>query len=129
MPTTPRKTAATKAAKLATPAAAEPDEATDLDALRGEVRANPDTTDKPFPVPFADTKITVKAILDWPVSSDKLLFTSQFTEWAEKILDGDQFTDVWVPTDPTLRQVVKFVQDLEAATGIPFGLQFTSPSS
>ncbi len=139
MPTTPRKsTAKSAAAKLATPAAvAGPAEKpSDLDAMRGEVASEvgPNSelmniADKPFPVPFLDAEIRLKAILDWPVSADKLLVASRFEEWAAKILDDGQFAEVWEPADPSLRQIIKFVGDLEAKTGIPFGMQFISPSS
>ncbi len=130
MPTTPRKTAASKAAKLAAPAAAvELEKAGDLDALRAEVARNPDVADKPFAVPFMDTTVTVKAILDWPLSADELLAAMRFGPWAEKILDGDDYANVWVPADPTMRHLIKFVEDLEATTGIPFGLQYASPTN
>lgn len=124
--------------KKTTPAATDVEtvNGSDLEAMRAEVAAEPETaanktdiSDKPFTVPFVDTEIRVKAILDWPVSSDKLLFASRFEEWAAKILDGDQLAEVWEPADPTLRQIIKFVGDLEARTGIPFGLQFTLPTS
>ncbi len=131
MPANPRKSAAkSAAAKLAAPAAADPEaEATpDLDAFRAEVAAETGNTDDVYVVPLAGTTVRVKHVLDWPVSVDELLFAQRFTRWAEKVLVEDDWP-VWVETDPTLRQVVAFLNDLEKISGVPFGVQVTSPNS
>lgn len=120
MPTTPRKRTPAKAA------AGKPDA---LDAVRAEVKAEPDGGDEPYVVAVGDTSVRVKHFLDWPTSADDDLSAGRFTAWAQKVLDGDDFATVWRPMDPTNRQVVAFFSDLEAVAGIPFVTRFASPTS
>ncbi len=107
----------------------KPANATDLDALRVEVRAEADAPDDVFTVPIADTVVRVKHYLDWPVSADERLIAGRLHLWAEKVLEGDDYRTVWVPLDPTNRQVAAFIQDLEKITGIPFVTQAGSPTT
>ncbi len=107
----------------------KPANATDLDALRDEVRAEPDAPDDIYAVSVAGTVVRVKHYLDWPVSADELLIAGRIHKWAEKVIAGDDYRDVWVPLDPTNRQVGEFLRNLEEITGIPFVTQAGSPTT
>ncbi|MGI5247769.1 hypothetical protein [Dactylosporangium sp. CA-139066] len=106
----------------------KPDTA-DLDALRAEVGAEPDAADDTAIVPLADTAVRVKHFLDWPASADDDLALGRITAWAGKILAEDDFAKVWAKTDPTNRQVIAFMADLEKVTGIPFASRLVLPTS
>lgn len=107
----------------------KPANATDLDALRVEVQAEPDAPESEFTVPIADTVVRVKHYLDWPVSADELLIAGRLHKWAEKVIVGDDFRTVWVPLDPTNRQVSEFILNLEKISGVPFVTQAGSPTT
>ncbi len=83
----------------------------------------------PAPVPIGDTSVLVKHYLDWPASADDLLIAGRLHKWAEKILDGDDYATVWVPLDPTNRQVGEFLLALEKISGIPFVTSVGSPAN
>ncbi len=101
----------------------------DLDALREEVAAEPDADTWPKPVPIGGTTVLVKEYLDWPSSADELLIAGRLFKWAEKILAGDDYANVWVPLDPTNRQVGEFLLALEKISGIPFVTSLGSPTT
>ncbi|MER7280419.1 hypothetical protein ABT369_38880 [Dactylosporangium sp. NPDC000244] len=100
----------------------------DLDALRAEVAAEPDSADEPYVVAIGDTSVRVKHFLDWPASADDDLQAGRITAWAGKVLAGDDFTTVWANADPTNRQVIAFLTDLEQVTGLPFASRLVSPT-
>ncbi|GAA0719851.1 hypothetical protein Drose_06145 [Dactylosporangium roseum] len=100
----------------------------DLDALRAEVATEPDAADETMIVPLADTAVKVKHFLDWPASADDDLALGRITTWASKILAEDDFAKVWSKIDPTNRQVVAFMADLEKVTGLPFASRLASPT-
>jgi hypothetical protein len=100
----------------------------DLDALRAEVAAEPDTDDGIMVVPLGDTSVRVKHYLDWPTSADEYFIAGRLTIWAQKILHGDDYT-VWEKVDPTNRQTAEFIRALEKITGIPFVTSAGSPTT
>ena len=101
----------------------------DLDALRAEVAAEPEGAADTLAVPLGDTVVRVKDFMDWPSSANEDLAYGRFTRWAAKVLDGDDFVKVWVPLDPTNRQVTSFLVDWEKISGIPLGTMLTSLTS
>ncbi len=119
-------------------AANEPDQTdtADLDAMRAEVATEPETEDEdawPKLIPIGDATVRVNHYLDWPLSCDKQFGSGQFEEWAQKIIvkdgTGDDFADIWVPADPTLRQTFAFIRAVEVATGVPFAQHLGLPNS
>jgi hypothetical protein len=100
----------------------------DLDNLRAEVATEPDGDDGPKAVPLADTSVRIKPFLDWPVSANEELIAGRFTSWARKVLIADDFA-VWVKVDPTNRQLIEFLTDVEKISGLPLGSLITSPAS
>lgn len=104
--------------------------ANDLDAIRDEVATEPDgNRDTVFVVPLGNTTVRVKDFLDWPSSANDDLAFGRMTRWALKVLDGDDFEKVWAPMDPTNRQAIEFMRELEKIAGIPLGTLLTSLSS
>lgn len=103
-------------------------ETVDLDALRAEVGAEPDPADDTMIVPLAGTAVRVKHFLDWPASADDDLSVGRITAWARKILTEDDIA-VWTKMDPTNRQVIAFMADLEKVTGLPFASRLVLPIS
>jgi hypothetical protein len=124
MPANPRKATAKKAA----PAATTEEPVSDLDAMRAEVAAEPGAADECYTLPLADKKVRVKHILDWPLSADALLQAKLLEQWAQRVLVEEDLP-IWAEVDPTLRQFVAFMDELEAVTGVPFGLQVASPTN
>jgi hypothetical protein len=100
----------------------------DLDNLRAEVATEHDSDDGPKAVPLADTTVRIKAFLDWPVSANEELITGRYTSWARKVLHPDDFK-VWVKVDPTNRQLIEFLTDVEKISGLPLGSLITSSAS
>ena len=98
----------------------------DLDALREEVAAEDapqaaaDDKTWPRPIPIGDAVVRVKHFLDWPLDSDEHLIRVDINSWAADVLAEEDFRTIWKPARPTLRQGLKFVKDVEVATGIPF---------
>ena len=121
----PRKRA-TRPADLETKRAAD----ADLQALRDEVAAEPEADDDGFfAIPLGDRIVRVKNFLDWPSSANDDLAFGRMTRWALKVLDRDDFEKIWAPMDPTNRQAIEFMQQLEKITGIPLATLLTSLSS
>lgn len=102
--------------------------ANDLQALRDEVATEPDASDGLFAVPLGDTTVRVKDFLDWPSSANDDLAFGRMGRWASKILHAEDF-EVWARMDPTNRQAIEFMREMEKITGIPLGTLLTSLSS
>lgn len=103
--------------------------ATDIQALRDEVTAEPDGAIEYFAVPFAGTVIRVKDFLDWPATACDLLAVGRFTAAAGAIVHKDDFLTVWAEANPTNRQVIAFIGDVATVVGIPLQTLLTSLSS
>lgn len=107
----------------------QPANSADLDALRAEVAAEPDAADDTMAIPIGDQVVRVKSFLDWPASADDDMAEGRLTRWARKIIVADDFAAIWVPMDPTNRQVVEFITNLEKISGVPFVTGHASPTS
>jgi hypothetical protein len=102
----------------------------DLDALRNEVRAEPDgERDGTLAVPLGDTIVRVKDFMDWPSSANEDIAFGRITRWAAKVLDGRDYERIWAPMDPTNRQAIEFMVSWEKLSGLPLGTFLTSLTS
>jgi hypothetical protein len=118
--------------KRATPAAAPADLAAKQSAiqvLRDEVAAEPEGAIEYFAVPFAGTVVRVKDFMDWPAYANDLLAVGRFTQAIGQIIHPADFTTVWAETNPTNRQVIDFIREVEKVVGIPLLTLLTSLSS
>lgn len=108
----------------------KPANATDLDALRAEVAAEPEgARDGALVVALGDTKVRVKDFMDWPASANEDIGYGRYSAWARKCLAGDDFAKLWAPLDPTNRQVMEFLVLWSEASGLPLGSMLTSLTS
>lgn len=99
-----------------------------VDALAAEVKAeqtaNPDGTTE---APLGDATVRITSPLDWRSSAHAALQRGDFEGWAELCLAGDDYENVWVPLDPTLREINDMFEEWGRVTGQ--GSAGKSPSS
>jgi hypothetical protein len=132
MPPRARTSKATPPADLDAKKPANADASPDLDALRAEVRAESDSDDgiEYLAVPLGNTTVRVKRDpLDWPGSANSYFARGLMTEWAQRVVHPDDFAQVWLPTDPTNRQIAAFIAEWEKISGLPLAQQFSLLSS
>jgi hypothetical protein len=63
------------------------------------------------PLGPGETIITVPSSEEWPSSAMTALNAGSFDLWAEKILDEENL-GVWLDVDPTMGQIMAFVEEL-----------------
>lgn len=89
-----------------------------VDALAAEVKAeetaNPDGW---VEVPLGAATVRIASPLDWRSSAHAALQRGDFEGWAEMCLAPGDYDDVWVPLDPTLREINEMFDEWGRVTG------------
>lgn len=98
-----------------------------LKSVTGEVAAEGADV---LTVPLAGETVRVLPVMDWPASAYSALTKSQdFDAWAAKCLCGDDYEDVWLRVDPTIRHLNDFFEALNEASGQDVGESAASGAS